>query len=288
MYNMDQIKNMQEEFLKLQKIELLIDSDQSALSKLIAKTAGLFSTYDNPKKIEKLIKEAEEILKNIMSTGAVRGKMMSLQTMKNYLDKDEKAQKTQKALDLISRQNSARSKKRLSLYVDEMLRDANIMKMDIELFRKQGRLAGLSEVEINKQLASAAGSNASPVNAFDKRLKTLQKSVLRREASATEIDEYKKVTKNGEKWQWITVSGGPCPDCKIRAGVVLTLEQWQAKGLPGAGRTICRSSCMCKLIPTTIADNLFPEVKSFKWDKKDGVLTTFGEMRTFGAKKNKG
>jgi hypothetical protein len=46
---------------------------------------------------------------------------------------------------------------------------------------------------------------------LNKRLDSLQKSVLRREASAAEIAEYRKVAGPDEKWQWITVSSSPCP-----------------------------------------------------------------------------
>jgi hypothetical protein len=66
------------------------------------------------------------------------------------------------------------------------------------------------------------------------------------------------------------------------------MDEWMDQGLPGDGRTICRSSCMCKLIPMSVADELFPEVKTFNWNKESGVLTTRSEMRKFGAEKNQG
>lgn len=283
-YNKDQLRNMEDEFLKLQKLEFAIDSGRGKTSKLIAGYASSVKTYTDAKKLDALIAEAEDIISEIAKSGQVRGKVMSLKTMEKYLEQSERGNRKQRILDIIARQNSKRAQARTSLYVDEMLRDASVMKADIAIFRKRGKIAGLSDREINKQLAEAALSNASPVDAFGKRLKTLEKAVLRREANTTEIDEYRKQVKPNEKWQWITVSTGPCPDCRIRAGVVLSLEDWQKRGLPGDGRTICRSSCMCKLMPVSVADDLFPEVKTFKWDKESGVLTTFREMRTFGAK----
>lgn len=282
-----QIHDMEDEFLKLQKLEIAIDSPQSKTSRLIDKYAMSVATYMNAEKLEKLIKEAEGIIDDMRHKGQVRGRVMSLKTMAKYLDKSERSAKKHLTLDMIERQNSKRSQMRASLYVDELLRDANIMKADIELFRKRGQMAGLTKKEINRRLAMSALDSASPVNAFGKRLKTLEKAVLRREASASEIDEYLKKTKFTERWQWVTISAGPCPDCRIRAGVVMTFDAWQRKGLPGSGRTICRSSCMCKLLPLPISEELFPETKTFTWDKESGVLTTFQEMKVFGADKNK-
>jgi hypothetical protein len=45
---------------------------------------------------------------------------------------------------------------------------------------------------------------------------------------------------------------------------------------------------MCKLIPVSVADELFPEVKTYNWNKESGVLTTASSMRKFGAEKNQG
>lgn len=279
-YNEKQLQNMQDEFLKLQKLEIAIDSDRSKTSKLIDKYAGSVSTYINDKKMNKLLSEVELIIDDMVAQGARRGRAMSLKTMNNYLEKSERAIRSDRILELITRSNKKRAQQRLSIYVDEMLRDANIMKADIEIFRKQGKLSGLTTKEINKRLARAAANNASPVNTFGKRLKTLEKAVLRREANAVEMEEYRKNAKVTELWQWIAISGSPCPDCRIRAGKILSFAEWARVGTPGSGSTICRSSCMCKLIPVSIAEDLFPKVKSFKWDKESGVLTTFNDMKT--------
>lgn len=284
--NLDQIHAMEEEFLKLQKIELNIDSDRSKTDVLINSYATSVSSYTKRKELEKLIKEAEEIIADIAKTGNIRGRAMSRKTMDRFLEESERSIKKGRVLDLISRKNSKRARERMELYSFELLREAGIMKSDIELFIKRSRVAGLPIDEINKRMVRAAFNKSSPINAFGKRLKTLEKSVLRREALAAEIEEYSKVSKKTESWQWITISTGPCPDCRIRAGVILPFYRWEKKGLPGSGATICRDSCMCKLYPVTVAEDLFPEVKTFQWNKESGVLTTFGDMRTFGAKGN--
>lgn len=286
--NKKQIANMQDEFMKLQHIEIGITGKDTKTRKLLAKYALLPGLYTNSSKMEKLIEELEQIIADIAKTGRVRGKVMSQKTMQEYLDTSAKEMHTQRVLDAIDRANSRKAKKRMGLYVMELAREKNVLQSDIDVFFKRAEVAGYTEKEILKQLVLGAESDAGPVNAMAKRIQAVERDVLRREASAAEIDEYLKVAEPDEKWEWITISASPCPDCEIRAGVVMTFDEWNDHGLPGDGRTICRASCMCKLIPVSVADELFPEVKTFSWDKTSGVLTTAGEMRKFGADKNQG
>ena len=285
--NKKQIKNMEEEFLKLQKIELSLTGDNTKSKKLLAAYGSLATLYSG-KKIDKLIAELEKIIADLAATGRVRGKVMSLKTMGEYLAKEDKAMHTQRVLDAIDRANSKRAKQRMSFYVMQLNKEKGILQSDIDLYMKRAELAGYSEKEILKQLVKASKDGTGPISQMQKRIEAVERDVLRREASAAEIDEYEKVALPDEKWEWITISVNPCPDCEIRAGTVLTLEDWQDVGLPGDGRTICRSSCMCKLMPVSVAEDLFPEVKTFNWNKDSGVLTTKAEMRTFGAEKNQG
>lgn len=286
--NKKQIANMQEEFLKLQKLEIAITNDNTKTKKLLAKYGGVASLYTNPKRLNSLVDELEKIIADLAKTGRVRGTVMSQKTMREYLDKSAKSMHTQRVLDAIDRANSKKAAKRMSLYTTELAREKGIFKSDIDVFFERATVAGYTEKEILKQLVLASEQGTGPVAQLAKRLENVERDVLRREASAAEIDEYRKVLGPEEKWEWITISVNPCPDCEIRAGVVLTFDEWNNQGLPGDGRTICRSSCMCKLMPVSVADELFPEVKTFSWNKTDGVLTTKGEMRIFGAEKNKG
>jgi hypothetical protein len=286
--NKKQIANMQEEFFKLQKLEIAISGDNTKTKKLLSKYGAVASLYTNPKRLNSLVNELERIIADLAATGRVRGKVMSLKTMAEYLDKSDKTMHTQRVLDAIDRANNKKAAKRIGLYSTELAREKGILQSDIDVFMKRASVAGYTENEILKQLVLASEQGTGPVAQLAKRLENVERDVLRREASAAEIDEYRKVSVPDEKWEWITISAKPCPDCEIRAGVVLTYDEWNDQGLPGDGRTICRSSCMCKLMPVSVADELFPDVKTFEWDKKSGVLTTKGEMRIFGADKNQG
>ena len=285
--NKKQIAAMQDEFLKLQKIELGIRGDNTKTARLLREYGSMTALYYNQKKLDALIKEINAIIIDLANTGRVRGKVMSLKTMNEYLSKAEKANKTQRVLDMIDRANNRKAAKRAEIYALELSKEKGILKADIELFIKHAELSGLSQKDILKQLVKASQIGTGPVEQFKRRIESVERDVLRREASAAEIDEYNKAALPGEKWVWITMSTKPCPDCQIRAGVIMSYDEWKARGLPGDGRTICRSSCMCKLMPVSVADDLFPDVKTFNWNKESGVLTTANEMRTFGAKKNR-
>jgi len=54
-----------------------------------------------------------------------------------------------------------------------------------------------------------------------------------------------------QTFRWVTVSGHKiCIDCQDRAGQEATFEEWEQRGLPGSGWSICREYCYCMLDPT--------------------------------------
>lgn len=56
----------------------------------------------------------------------------------------------------------------------------------------------------------------------------------------------------GKGLRWVAVSKNICPDCKSRAGEVDTIENWQARGMPASGWSVCKEYCYCQLIPESI------------------------------------
>lgn len=285
--NLDQIHLLEEQFIKLNAIDEALKSPQSILQKTVDKFAVLPALYTNESKLDELLKEVNTIIESIAQKGQVRGRVLSQKTMKKFLEDSERRQLTQRTIDAIDRANTRRAVERMSMYTDEMLLERGLLKSEIGLFKKRAKIAGFSAKEINKQLVKAARDRNGPVQAFQKRIRSLESAVLRREASSAEIDEMHKVAKAGEPWQWIAINTKPCPDCQVRAGKVLPYAEWVKLGLPGSGRTVCGSFCMCKLYPVSVSDDLFPTVKEFRFDKNKGVLTTAGEARTLNSKKAK-
>jgi hypothetical protein len=62
---------------------------------------------------------------------------------------------------------------------------------------------------------------------------------------------------------WVVVNLGPnaitrpCPDCPTRQGQVEFIQDWEARGLPGSGWSVCKGFCYCQLVPVEVkvADN---------------------------------
>jgi hypothetical protein len=206
--------------------------------------------------------------------------------MDRFLEKSERASVSMRAKDLVDMASSKEAAGRLELYSLELKKEFSSLQSDIEIFIKKSQLAGRDQKAVLKDLITMNETGEGFQDKLNKRLDSLQKSVLRREAAAAEIAEYRKVAGPNEKWQWITVSSSPCPDCKIRAGVTLSMQEWEEQGVPGSGATICNDNCKCKLIPLSVGEEMFPEVKQFDWNSTDGVLTTARDMRKFSADKN--
>lgn len=58
------------------------------------------------------------------------------------------------------------------------------------------------------------------------------------------------------RFVWVVPNAGDaCPDCKIRAGVAMTLTEWDQFGRPGTGQTICGTHCFCMLLPYEIKNH---------------------------------
>ena len=56
----------------------------------------------------------------------------------------------------------------------------------------------------------------------------------------------------GQKLRWVAISKNICDDCRSVAGEIDTWENWEARGMPGSGWSICKEYCYCQLIPEDI------------------------------------
>ncbi|HLL88969.1 MAG TPA: hypothetical protein VK324_06675 [Tepidisphaeraceae bacterium] len=54
---------------------------------------------------------------------------------------------------------------------------------------------------------------------------------------------------------WVTVQASDaCPDCRVLNGLTLDVKEWERKGRPGSGNTVCGQSCYCMLVPEAAAN----------------------------------
>jgi hypothetical protein len=285
---MQAIKALEAELIAAQTLELGIRSDNGLIQGIVDESAMVASFYSNPKKVQALIDELNLALKKYVEKAGKEGRLMAEKTLEKYLTESERVTRTQRMTRIIGQMNERQAKKRLELYVTQMTNEGKVLQGRIKEFVQLGKVAGRDDKTILKELVKAAQDKEGIAQGFVKRFQSQAAAAARRERSFAEIAEYRKNVPVEAKWQWITVSSKPCPDCEARAGVVLTYPRWVEMGLPGAGRTVCTQYCLCKLIPFSIAEEQFPNVKVFDWDSKTTVLATASEERVLKAKSNQG
>lgn len=68
------------------------------------------------------------------------------------------------------------------------------------------------------------------------------------DAANFDID-WSEAISDDERYVWICAGVNTCPDCLVRHGEALPMAEWQAKGLPGSGWSVCGEFCQCELEP---------------------------------------
>ena len=276
------IKNLEDYFAKLQKIQLNIQDDKSAIDGIVKKYAISPKLY-TVAGISAMRRELEQYLEYITKLTGDTGKLMATKAMERFLKTSELRDITRKQLRIVNQLNARQIKRRIELFKMQINKETTYLKSQIDEFFLNAKISGRTHKDVVKELIKAAGDDKGFGVGFAKKIKRVGIDASRREAQQRAMMEYRKLAMPGELYKWVTVSGSPCPDCSLRAGVVLSWSQWQENGRPGDGRTICGFSCNCQLMPETIAEKMFPNIKEFKWDKEKAVLTTASELRTFKA-----
>lgn len=275
-------------FGDLQKLVLTFgDSKKSPLSKIISSKITKPKFWSEKQELETLRDELNDMLNDVVGKSGLRGKLMSTNAMEKFLDKTERVQLSAKKLNAINKLTDRQIKERIKLYEMQINREVANFSGLIDEFKVNAKLSGRTSKEILAELTKAAQDEQGLAVGFEKRVRRVTLDAARREAQERAQAEYFKAAKPNEQWQWITVSTKPCPDCQARAGSVGTLDFWKKMGTPGTGRTVCGHACLCQIVPVSVADELFPDVKEFVWDKESLVLTTAGEARSLKAQSHK-
>ena len=63
---------------------------------------------------------------------------------------------------------------------------------------------------------------------------------------------FRRAGEMGKGLKWIAISKNLCDDCRQRAGEVDTWDNWEARGMPGSGWSICKEYCYCQLMPESL------------------------------------
>jgi len=285
MPNTEHIKDVERYLADQQAIEFNIQQG-NVIDRTILAYMTKEQIYRSIREMTRMQHDLEDILLRMTEKSGDKGTLMAQKAMRRFLEKSERRDITQKQLRLINKLNARQVEQRIDFYTSRIKAETQGLTNEIQLFFKNAMASGRTRKDALTELIKAANDDAGILTGFKKRIKRVAIDATRRERATRAIEEYKKVAKPGEKWQWITVSTTPCPDCQARAGVVLSWDAWIKMGLPGSGRTICMSSCKCQLVPYSVAEEQFPDSKQFTWDKEKLVLTTAGEARSLAAKSN--
>ena len=63
---------------------------------------------------------------------------------------------------------------------------------------------------------------------------------------------FRRAGEMGQRLKWIAISKNLCDDCRSRAGEVDTWDNWEARGMPASGWSICKEYCYCQLMPESL------------------------------------
>jgi hypothetical protein len=63
---------------------------------------------------------------------------------------------------------------------------------------------------------------------------------------------FRRAGEMGQSLKWIAISKNLCDDCRSRAGEVDTWDNWEARGMPASGWSICKEYCYCQLMPESL------------------------------------
>ena len=63
---------------------------------------------------------------------------------------------------------------------------------------------------------------------------------------------FRRTGEMGKGLKWVTISKNICDDCRQRAGEIDTWDNWEARGMPGSGWSVCKEHCYCQLMPESL------------------------------------
>jgi len=266
------IDALRDELEEAQKITVGIKSKDGVISKVVSGrlSAGL---YSDVKRMDALINDLQKELDGRIAKYGNQGWSRGKKKLDEFIDAGMRRDATERRRLQISRLTNKNSAARMDVVYTQLEKEKGILLADIEIFKKNAKIAGFSDKEILQQLVNADKEGVGLVAEFEKRVQKLADAAIRREMSQSEIDAYREEYPDNTVYQWITVSVNPCPDCQARAGAVMSYLEWEKIGTPGSGQTICGQFCLCRLMPEVLSNEMFPTVKEFTWNRNTLVLT---------------
>ena len=132
--------------------------------------------------------------------------------------------------------------------VDQMVFDVQIFNTNIEKTVSTMMANGLSDDAIEAILAEDMKEGG---RIFGELRNNTKESIAFGIGQASRLGQYENYDLDRGQFAWVTVGGHRiCPDCDSREGQTMTFSEWESRGLPGAGWSVCKGYCYCVLDPT--------------------------------------
>jgi hypothetical protein len=134
----------------------------------------------------------------------------------------------------------------MTITIANMALEAEKLQLTLQQIIWRARSAGMDLAEIELMLLEDLRTGGQLFGDFRKNFKSQMRYTIEEVARGEIYETHKDV----KLWEWVAISDKLlCPDCANRNGRAMTLDEWRAIGLPGAGRTICQRACRCMLSP---------------------------------------
>jgi hypothetical protein len=134
----------------------------------------------------------------------------------------------------------------MELVISNMAIESQKMSLTLSQVIRQMGADGTDLAEIERILINDLKTGGQIFGDFRANFKSQMRYGLERTARNEVFDAHKDV----KLWVWVAIGDSSlCPDCADRNGKVMTLDEWKAIGIPGAGATICQDNCRCGLAP---------------------------------------
>ena len=281
------IRNLEAEIQILFDVELNLKNDRSKLPSTLNSLFALPALYDDQSNLSEVLRELKSFYRVLSERSRDKGKVLGTKQLNRFLDDSERVDRKQRQLRLISQASANQASRQLSTTFARLEKEFDTLKGDIKIFRSRMRDAGFSSKQQLNELARIGAARIGFQRAFTNKMTTLSAAIHRGEQAAGQMDSYLLEIKRDEKFQWITISANTCPDCRARAGKILSFSEWRSIGLPRTGFTVCDIHCHCQLMPLPMAEKMFPTVKEFKRsvDNDVVVLTPASVVRKLGSKR---
>ena len=120
--------------------------------------------------------------------------------------------------------------------------------IDLETLIKRMRATGASNEAIKEVLVNDLKTGGRIFGTFKNQFRATADFAVGRMSTYGQLYEYGKANIKKFKWYAYNVDKA-CPDCVSRHGEIADYSEWEMRGVPRSGFSVCGVNCKCELLP---------------------------------------